>query len=87
MNIDLFSGTCLQHAVKMGNVEFVRHFFENEIPEQPYDPNITCESNSQPPIFIVCSNLPDASLEIVKILLNQTQTKIDQSIGNFLASS
>ena len=73
------TGTCLQHAVYLDNLEFVRYFFQQRIDDQEYDPNITYDS-ALPPIFIACSNLSKNSLEIVRILLDQEQTKIDMTI-------
>ena len=69
-------GTCLQHAVQLDYVDFVKHFSQ----EGDFDPNVTCEDNLQPPIFIACSNLGEGTLEIVKSLLDQDKTRIDMSI-------
>ena len=75
----MLTGTCLQHAVYLDNLEFVRYFFQQRTDDQEYDPNITYDS-SLPPIFIACSNLAKNSFEIVRILLDQEQTRIDMTI-------
>ena len=75
----LLTGTCLQHAVYLDNLEFVRYFFQQRNDDQEYDQNITYDS-ALPPIFIACSNLSKNSLEIVRILLDQEQTRIDMTI-------
>ena len=75
----MLTGTCLQHAVYLDNLEFVRYFFQQRTDNQEYDPIISYDS-ALPPIFIACSNLAKNSLEIVKILLDQEQTRIDMTI-------
>ena len=75
----MLTGTCLQHAVYLDNLEFVRYFFQQRTDDQEYDPNISYDS-ALPPIFIACSNLAKNSFEIVRILLDQEQTRIDMTI-------